>query len=308
MKWAPKHDFLSTPTGLKVLSQQLALSQWPTLDFTAEEQRAEAVERAGKMSLQGVQPKLSADLNKEKNQFQLVDSGGRYILKPQSVYYPELPENEALTMTLASSIGIEVPWHGLAKSKDGSFTYFIQRFDRVKHHNKLAIEDFSQLSQHDRDTKYESSMEKVAKIIFRFCSFPKIEAVKLLKRTLFNFLIGNEDMHLKNFSLVTRDRKIMLSPAYDFVNTTIALESVKEELALPLKGKKNNLTKADFLNYFAMEQLKLNKETIDKMLEEIKNSLPQWQVLIDRSFLSEAMKKKYMEVLASRCDRLGLDL
>lgn len=147
---------------------------------------------------------------------------GRYILKPQSEYYEEIPENEALSMTLASMIGIQIPVHGLVYSKDGSMTYFVKRFDRKGHNQKVSLEDFAQLSGGTRETKYSSSMEKVAKIIELYCTFPKIELAKLFKLTLFNFLIGNEDMHLKNFSLITTNRKIMLSPAYDLINTTIA--------------------------------------------------------------------------------------
>lgn len=206
--------------------------------LSASELREEALARVGKMSIQGVQPKLSAKLKIKNNCFEIVDQGGHFILKPQNEYYPELPENEALTMSLAAHIGIEIPAHGLVYSKDGSMTYFIKRFDRTGH-NKLAVEDFAQLSQHDRATKYNSSMEKVAKIIAQYCSFPKIEWVNLFKLTLFNFLIGNEDMHLKNFSLITRGPKVSLSPAYDLLNTTIAQRHAQEEIALPINGKKD---------------------------------------------------------------------
>ncbi len=124
-------------------------------------------------------------------------------------------------MTLAEIFGIEVPVHGLVYSKDKSKTYFIKRFDRIGHNQKLAVEDFSQLLGLDRETKYESSMEKVIWVVSTYCSFPKIEFVKLFKRTLFNFLVGNEDMHLKNFSLITRQDRVALSPAYDLLNSTI---------------------------------------------------------------------------------------
>lgn len=128
--------------------------------------------------------------------------------------------------------------NGLVYSKVNSLTYFIKRFDRIGHNKKLALEDFAQLSGEDRHTKYKSSMENVIAIIEQFCTFPKIEFVKLFKLTLFNFLVGNKDMHLKNFSLITKDRKISISPAYDLLNSTIAQKNTKEEIALPLKGKK----------------------------------------------------------------------
>ena len=290
--------------GLRLLSPQL--KQLKALDSSAAEQRREAIARVGKMSIQGVQTKLSAQLKIKEGRFDIVDHNGHYILKPQSEYYPELPENEALTMSLAAMIGIEVPVHGLVHSKDNTMTYFIKRFDRVGHNQKCALEDFAQLSQSGRDTKYSSSMEKIADIITNagFCSFPRIEAVKLFKLTLFNFLIGNEDMHLKNFSLITRDRKITLSPAYDLLNTTIAQMNTKEELALPLNGKKNNLKKRDFMDYFAIHRLQLNQTVISDIIDEITRIVPSWKIRIGQSFLSETMKTKYLELLTERACRL----
>lgn len=289
--------------GLKLLSPHL--TQLAPLAFSAAEQRAESLTRAGKMSIQGVQPKLSACLKTTAGYFELVDQGGHYILKPQSEYYPELPENEALSMSLAATIGIEVPVHGLLYCKDNSMTYFIKRFDRSGHHNKLAVEDFAQLAQLSRDTKYNSSMERVAKIIATYCSFPKLEAINFFKRTLFNFLIGNEDMHVKNFSLITRGKKITLAPAYDLLNTTIVQPNAKEELALPLNGKKNNLTARDFFEYFATQQLNLNQHAVTEVTQQIKQAMPDWKVLISHSFLSKPLQIKYLHLLSERLGRLG---
>jgi serine/threonine-protein kinase HipA len=123
--------------------------------------------------------------------------------------------------------------------------------------------------------------------------------------TLFNFLIGNEDMHLKNFSLITKDRKISISPAYDLLNSTIAQKNTKEEIALPLKGKKNNLTKNDFLNYFAAEKLGLNQNVIDGIIQEFHQIIPEWRKLIGFSFLSKQMQEKYIELLDQRCKRFN---
>ena len=115
--------------GLHLLSSQL--KNLRPLDLSADEQRKEAIDRVGKMSIQGVQKKLSAKLKIKDECFEIVDHKGQYILKPQSDIYPELPENEAITMTLAKTIGLEVPIHGLVYSKDNSLTYFIKRFDRI---------------------------------------------------------------------------------------------------------------------------------------------------------------------------------
>lgn len=289
--------------GLRLLSPQL--KKLCPLDLSADEQRQAALDRVGKMSIQGVQKKLSATLKIKEGYFNIVDYNGRYILKPPSDLYPELPENEAITMTLAATFGLDVPVHGLVYSKDNSMTYFIKRFDRIGHNKKLAVEDFAQLSGEDRYTKYKSSMEQVITIIEQFCTFPKIECVKLFKLTLFNFLVGNEDMHLKNFSLMTKDKKVCLSPVYDLLNSTIAQKNTKEEIALPLGGKKNNLNKRDFFKYFAVERLVLNPKVIDSIVQDLYQIIPQWRALIGVSFLSQAMQDKYLQLLDERCKRLN---
>jgi serine/threonine-protein kinase HipA len=197
--------------GLKQLSPRLkSLKDFP---FSAEEQVREAIARAAKMSIQGVQPKLSVHLNVKNENFEIVDTGGRYIFKPQTTNYREVPENEDVTMRLAKLIEIDVPLHGLVYSKDDTMTYFIRRFDRVGRNKKIPVEDFAQLSGKDRETKYESSMEQIISLIEQFCTFPSIEKLKLFNLTLFNYLVGNEDMHLKNFSVIRRDLKVELSPA-----------------------------------------------------------------------------------------------
>jgi len=293
-------------TGLKKLSPLLKnLQDFP---YTSEQQLIEARNRADKMSIQGVQPKLSARLNIKNQVFELCDLGGTYIIKPQNTEHEQLPENEDLTMRLAASV-IEVPLHGLVYCMDGKFTYFIKRFDRVAHGAKVPLEDFAQLSGSTRDTKYDFSMEKMIPIIEKYCTFPAIEKTKLFIRILFNYLIGNEDMHLKNYSLITRKDIIGLAPAYDFINTTIAIgiTRVKEQLALPLNGKKNNLTSKDVIEYFGSDRLGLNHGIIDQILRDFKTAIPHWHNLIQLSFLSDLAKKEYIMVLDARVKSLNLE-
>lgn len=287
--------------GLKLLNRNLA--SLALLPFTAEQQRQEGLNRAGKMSIQGLQLKLSAVLRISEGHFEIVDRGGRYIFKPQNQDYPQLPENEDLTMRMAVAVGIEVPLHGLLRSIDGSLTYFIKRFDR-EGRDRLPVEDFAQLSGESRDTKYDSSMEKVAGVVDRFCTFPAIERVKLLERTLFCFLVGNEDMHLKNFSLITRNEKVELAPAYDFLNTTLALPAAKEEMALPIKGKKSRLTRNDLLDYFAGERLQINERVLNDVLSRFAKATLSWRELLEQSFLSVNAKEKYAAILSEREKRL----
>lgn len=283
--------------GLHMLSPRLR--QLQVLPFTAEQQRLEARLRASKISIQGVQPKLSAKLNVPLSAFELCDLGGTYILKPQNDLYKELPENEDLTMRLASGL-IEVPLHGLLYCDDGSLTYFIKRFDRVSKGNKLAVEDFGQLAGRNRDTKYDYSMEKIIPIIDQYCTFPAIEKTKLFTRVMFNYLVGNEDMHLKNYSLITRDKITQLAPAYDFINTTLAIANAKEQIALPVNGKKNNLTRKDLVDYYGMNKLALGSAVIDDILYRLKQSIPIWYNLVEISFMSHSSKVRYIQILDSR--------
>jgi serine/threonine-protein kinase HipA len=288
--------------GLKLLAP--GLTTLNNLEYTAEEQRIEAYNHAAKMSIQGIQPKLSAILNIKEEKFEIVDKGGRYILKPQHQYFPELPENEDLTMRLAAMIGLEIPMHGLVRSKDNSLTYFIKRFDRKGQNDKIPIEDFAQLAGLSRETKYNYSMEKIVKLINQFCTFPAVENIKLFKLTVFNFLIGNEDMHLKNFSIINQNGKISLSPCYDLINTTIEYKKPSDEIALTLKGKKKHLTRNIIIDYFGKENCEMTDKSIDKVLNTISSSITGWKQIINKSFLSSEMKTKYQELLDVRLEIL----
>ncbi len=295
---------LYSDKGLKLLAS--GLSNLNLLDYTAEEQRAEAFNRASKMSIQGVQPKLSAILNSKDERFEIVDKGGKYILKPQHHLFCQMPENEDLTMRLAELIDLEVPIHGLLRAKDNSFTYFIKRFDRKGQNDKIPVEDFAQLAGLSRDTKYDYSMEKLVTLIKNYCTFPAIENVKLFKLVLFSFLIGNEDMHLKNFSIINREGIIELSPCYDLLNSTIEYKNQDEEIALPLMGKKKKLSRKILINYFAKEKCELTDKVIDNVLKTITSAVPHWKGLINISFLSSEMKEKYNDLLNSRLSILKL--
>ena len=270
------------------------------LALTAEEQRREAMRRAVRMSIQGVQPKLSTRLAVRRGRFEIIDRGGTYILKPQSQLYDRLPENEDLTMKLAAATGIQVPLHGLLWARDESLTYFIRRFDRKGRGAKVAVEDFAQLSGRSRLTKYNSSMERVAAVIDRYCTFPSVEKLELFRRTLFCYLTGNEDMHLKNFSLIDAEGIIKLAPGYDFVNTSIVLTGAREEFALPLRGKKRLLRREDLVGYWGRSRLELNEKTVSHVLQETESGTEKWPRIIGRSFLPEEGKKAYLELFEQR--------
>jgi serine/threonine-protein kinase HipA len=302
--YSPCGDKRYSAAGLKLLSTGLASLK--DFEYTAEEQRKEAFSRASRMSIQGVQPKLSARLNIKEEKFEIVDTGGRYILKPQHQFFPEMPENEDLTMKLASEIGLEIPVHGLIWSKDNTLTYFIRRFDRKGQNDRVPVEDFAQLAGLTRDTKYDSSMEKVVGLINNFCTFPAIEKLILFKLVIFNYLIGNDDHHLKNFSIITENGQVKLSPCYDLLNTTIEYRKPDEEIALPLKGRKKRLTYNILIEYFGLERCELTAKSVDKVLDTVSSAVPVWKSLIDTSFLSNGMKEKYLDLLEMRLHNLRI--
>jgi serine/threonine-protein kinase HipA len=293
--------------GLRQLSR--TLKDLAPLEFTTEQQIREAASRMEKMSIQGVQPKLSATLQVKQGSFRVVDTGGQFILKPCPPGYAEVPANESLTMSLADVVGIETPVHGLVFAADDSLTYWVRRFDRPARGPKLPQEDFAQLLGRSRETKYDSSLEQTVAAVERFATFPVVEKRKFALLILFCFLTGNEDMHLKNFSLISRIQRgrslVTLSPAYDLLNTSIILKT-SEESALPLRGKKRNLTRNDLVNYFCWERCGLPAKATDILLRQLAEAMPQWEILISRSFLSEGMREAYRAVLQERAKRLGI--
>ena len=290
--------------GLKTIHSKL--KHLEPLEYSYAAQLKEVRRRSDKMSIQGVQPKLSAVLKLKDSSFALVDRGGRFILKPNPLAYEEVPANEALTMRMAAEAGIEVPAHGLLRAKDASWLYFVKRYDRVGRTGKVHVEDFAQLSGATRETKYDSSLEQVVRLLEQFCTFPAIEKPKLAKRLLFCFLTGNEDMHLKNFSVWMQDGVVSLTPAYDLLNSTLVLENAKEDSALPLRGKKRKLNKELWLNYFCKERLQLSEGQIDSVVKDLKEALPVWDRLIGQSFLSVERQMGYRTILYERANRLGI--
>lgn len=293
-----------SPAGLRSLHPRL--TALAPLHLSQVEQLRQARLRAGKMSIQGVQPKLSAVLRLKTGRFDIVDAGARYILKPNPLPFEDVPANESLTMTMAAAAGSEVPPHGLLPAVDGSWVYLIRRFDREGRNARVPVEDFAQLTGATRETRYESSLERVAKVVEEFCTFPALEKPKLARRLLFCFLTGNEDMHLKNFSLIVRNSVVSLAPAYDLLNTTLVLERAEEETALPLNGNKKNLTRKLWIDYFCVERLRLPSRQIDALLADLRRALTVWHGLIDRSYLPDNKKEAYRNLLDERGGRLDM--
>jgi serine/threonine-protein kinase HipA len=274
----------------------------PLVDLDMNRIKELAVEALGKsISVPGVQPKISLDFKKEKvkeSRLTIVGLWGRFILKPPFEDYPEMPELEDLTMHLSEMLNINIAEHCLIKLKSGELAYISKRFDRSKS-GKLHVEDMAQLTETLTENKYRGSMEKIGKIILKFSNYPGIDAIRFFELTLFSFITGNSDMHLKNFSLIrNEDDEIMLSPAYDLLSTKLLIPKDKEDLALTLNGKKSNFRKKDF-DLFAA-QLGINESALRKIYERFGDSFPDMNKLINKSFLSKEMKEKYIALLDER--------
>lgn len=217
----------------------------PLLDFTEDQipQLAEQVVKSQK-TVTGVQPKLSLGLNNEfdaPERFTIVGLWGEYILKPQTETYSNLPEIEDLTMHLAEISKIETVEHSLIKLKSGQLAYITKRIDR-NDGKKLHIEDMCQLTERLTEQKYKGSYEQISKVIKKFTANPGLDVTNYYELVLFCFLTGNSDMHLKNFSLIKRNLKYDLCPAYDLVASELVVEGDDEDLALNLNGKKKKLS------------------------------------------------------------------
>ncbi len=277
----------------------------PLLEYRHEDLDilAEQVIRS-QTSLTGVQPKLSLNLSKHDgcSRLTIVGLWGDYIFKPQTDSYDQLPENEDLTMHLAEAAKIRVVPHSLIHLADGRLGYITRRIDRTKSGEKIDMEDMCQLTLHPTEYKYKGSHEQIAKTIMQYSNTPKLDLVNYMQLLLFCFVTGNNDMHLKNFSLYRPSDGYQLAPAYDLLNVAIANPKDKEELALPLSGKKSRLQVKDFLN--AAKSMNLEENVVLRLISGLQKALPKWKTLIHDSFLSEDMKEAYEELIVARLARL----
>ena len=278
----------------------------PLLEYRHEDldRLAEQVIRA-QTSLTGVQPKLSLNLSKHEgsNRLTIVGFWGDYIFKPQTEDYPQLPENEDLTMHLAETAKINVVPHTLIRLADGRLGYITKRIDRTKNGEKIDMEDMCQLTLHPTEYKYKGSYEQIAKTIVQYSGTPKLDLTNYMQLLLFCFVTGNNDMHLKNFSLYRPSKDYQLTPAYDLLNVAIANPNDKEELALPLSGRKAKLRLDNFLN--AAKIMGLEENVVMRLITGLHKAFPKWQTIISNSFLSEEMKEKYEILIVSRLERLN---
>lgn len=281
----------------------------PKIEFSLDqmaELAKKVVERS--VAVPGVQPKLSLSLIKETNikpdrRLTVVGAlGGQYILKPPSYRFPEMPENEHVTMRMAEAFGIPVVPSSLIRLSSGELSYITKRVDRTASGEKIHMIDMFQITE--AFDKYKSSMERIGRALDTYSSNTLLDKTFFFDLTLFFFLTGNSDMHLKNFSLIERSIGWVLSPAYDLLNVGLVVPEGTEELALTLVGKKKNLKRENFESFG--EGLGLNPKQIKGAFNRMLKNKSIALLWIDRSFLSNDMKTAYKEVLEKRYKQLGL--
>lgn len=255
------------------------------------------------IAVPGVQPKLSltmvnSALDDGKNgRLTVVGAlGGNYIFKPPSLIFPEMPQNEHLTMRMAEAFGMKTAKSSLIRLKSGELSYITKRFDRTDLGEKKHMLDMFQVLE--AFDKYKGSMEKVGKAVGQYSNRSAFDKLYYLELTIFSFLTGNNDMHLKNFSLLLDNKKWGLSPAYDLLNVAIVNPEDKEELALTIEGKKKKLGLENF--QYLGAKLDLNKKQIRNVFKRFEKFKPIAEKWIQRSFLSREYKEKYQVLLQER--------
>jgi len=251
-----------------------------------------------RVTIPGVQPKLSLHIEKENsNKLTIIGIKGDYILKPPTESFRELPENEDLTMHLAEICGIKTVPHILIKLKSKEICYLTKRIDRKKN-QKIHMEDMCQILEKLTEDKYRGSMERVGKAILKYSNVKGLDLISFFEITLFSYLVGNSDMHLKNFSLIENELGYSLSPAYDLVSVKLAMPKDNEEMALTLNGKKKKLNKSDFLKF--AEFISVTQKSAENSIKKFKLKKQELIDFIKKSFLSDSSKKSYLDILNKR--------
>lgn len=271
-----------------------------------------AIETTSKgFTVPGVQKKLSLHLvsNRRKSRLTLVNYPTGYILKPQVAEFESLPESEQLIMTMADTAGISTVPHALMKGNNG-LAYITKRVDRIftdKKIEMLAMEDFCQLDLRLTEDKYRGSYERCAKIIKQYSSRVGIDMTEFYIRLVFCFLVGNSDMHFKNFSLIETEEgsgKYVLSPAYDLLPVNANMPADKEQFALAMNGKKMNIRKGDFLKF--ADTCDITRATAEKLIENLVKLTPKWLTMCDNSLLPQEVIERLKKIIVERVEVLKL--
>ena len=280
----------------------------PTLPYTRKDiNKLAQVVVQNRTTVTGVQAKLSMDLEHDAagnpQRLTIVGVMGRYILKPQTEQFECLPEMEDLTMHLAEIARLQVVPHALIRFQDGELNYITRRIDRTADGCKLPMEDMCQLAGRLTEKKYQGSYEMITELIRRYSSVANLDIVNYWEQVIFSWIVGNADMHLKNFSLISEKLgRYVLTPTYDQVSTAIVMPEDTEELALPLNGFKKKLMRMDFMQ--AMEATGLSSQVAERVINRFIDLPRKWFPCIDASFVSDEQKQKFKALIQQRIEVL----
>jgi serine/threonine-protein kinase HipA len=267
------------------------------------------------MSVSGVQEKYAVLL--EKNKLRLVNEGerGTFILKPIPGIGKkpgQMPANEHLTMQIARQVyGIETAENALIFFKNGAPAYITRRFDVKEDGTKLAQDDFASLAgrtpqTHGEHYKYLGNYFELFQLMQTHLSTYKIEAPKLLKILLFNYLFSNGDAHFKNFSLLeTPMGDYRLSPAYDILNSRIHIED--KDFALDDGLLPRSLAQGKARTQFAKlaEKAEISKKIFNDMMTLMLSKSHVVDKMVAASFLDDETKRNYWQSYQWRLKRLA---
>ncbi|MGH2620664.1 MAG: HipA domain-containing protein [Anaerolineales bacterium] len=252
------------------------------------------------MSISGVQMKLSIRVDPDRWELEAVAEGGTHILKPQPALFPYLPQNENLCMNVAGELKMRVPPHGLFAMADESLCYVVKRFDRLGDGGKLQKETMFQiLSATD---KYSGSLERVGKTIRAHVANIGLDSIEFFERVLLCFVIGNGDMHLKNWAILISEGSIVsLAPCYDLVSSRIYIPN-EDETALTINGKKNKLIRGDFEALGA--SLEIDPRAAEYSLRKLFTARDPIASMCAVSLLSPELQQELSGLISVRFDRL----
>ncbi|MDD6053952.1 MAG: HipA domain-containing protein [Clostridiales bacterium] len=286
-------------------------SKLPLLDISEETLKRLADESTNKgFTVPGVQKKLSLHLTEGTSpRLTLVNYPTGYILKPQTEEYETQPEAEYLVMQMAKLVGIKtVPFALIKMNGQGELAYITKRIDRVNADGKmqmLAMEDFCQLEERLTEDKYKGSYERCAKVIKKYSSMAIFDLTELYLRLVFSFVIGNSDMHLKNFSMIEKAEgsgEYVLSSAYDLLPVNAIMPEDEEEFALTMCKKKRKIRRKDFLTF--AEEIGIEKRSAEKLLVKVIKAKETLLSMTDESYLSELMKERLVKLIENRVESL----
>lgn len=278
----------------------------PEIEIDEETLNLLATETTNKgFTVPGVQKKLSLHLVSDRNKprLTLVNYPTGYILKPQVAEFEALPESEQLIMSMADAARISTVPHALIRGNTG-LAYITRRIDRMVQEDRVkmfAMEDFCQLDFRLTEDKYRGSYERCAKIIKMYSSRIGIDMAEFFIRLVFSFIVGNSDMHLKNFSLIETAEgsgEYVLSPAYDLLPVNANMPADKEQFALSMNGKKTNIRKKDFL-VFASE-CGITRITAEKLMKSLLKLTPKWLSMCEDSLLPAELKSRITAIIIER--------